>query len=62
MEETSCRLWRIAAIILNEVPDSRQGMILRIGGGVDEVLTTSHRKNLTCYEMYYKTYDWDRLD
>jgi len=44
-------IWRIAANVLNKQSRTADKGGLP-GWGLGEVLTTSHRKNTTCYEMF----------
>ena len=43
--EERLAIWRVAANILNEVTDSRQGVILQ-PGGLGEVLTSPHLQKI----------------
>jgi len=44
--------------IKQAVADSRQGVVLQIGGG--EMLTIPHRKDVSYYESFKKASDLDR--
>jgi hypothetical protein len=41
------------------VADSRQGVVLQLGGGGGEMLTIPHRKNVSYYESFKKASDLD---
>jgi hypothetical protein len=41
------------------VADSRHGVVVQ-RGGLSDVLTAPHHKNIRCYEAFHKASDWGR--
>jgi len=52
-------VWRVAANILSKQSRTADKGRFSSLGGLDEVLTTPHRKNISCYEMFRRASDLD---
>jgi len=52
-------VWRVAANILNKQSRTADKGWSSSLGGLGEVLTTPHRKNISCYEMFSRASDLD---
>ena len=57
--KTGFQMWRIDANILNKQSRTADKGWSSSFGGLCEVLTTSHRKNVSCYEMFTRALDLD---
>jgi len=49
-------IWRVAANILNKQSRTADKEWSSSLGGLGELLTTPHRKNVSCYEMFTRAF------